>query len=97
MAPFAPSSIPFINGWVGMVLMYQLAWFLSQLAAAVHVWLAQQTRLIGGKTDIVMMLNGVAGLSIEPLMPSPLPLESIWSIVSKLIFFIDDYAHSSIF
>jgi Amt family ammonium transporter len=42
------------------------------------------TRIIGGKTDIIMMLNGaLAGLvsiTAEPLMPSPLAAICIGAI-----------------
>ena len=48
------------------------------------------TRLLGGKTDIVMMLNGaLAGLvaiTAEPLMPSPVLAIVIGSIGAKNVF-----------
>ena len=49
------------------------------------------TRLIGGKTDIVMMLNGaLAGLvsiTAEPLMPSPLMALIIGSIGGVIMYY----------
>ncbi|PPR54692.1 MAG: Ammonium transporter NrgA [Alphaproteobacteria bacterium MarineAlpha5_Bin6] len=49
------------------------------------------TRLIGGKTDIVMMLNGaLAGLvsiTAEPLMPSPLMAIIIGSIGGVIMYY----------
>ena len=49
------------------------------------------TRLIGGKTDIVMMLNGaLAGLvsiTAEPLMPSPLLSIFIGAIGGVIMFY----------
>ena len=49
------------------------------------------TRLIGGKTDIVMMLNGaLAGLvsiTAEPLMPSPLLSIFIGAIGGVIVYF----------
>ena len=52
---------------------------------------AALTRVIGGKTDIIMMLNGaLAGLvaiTAEPLMPSPLLAIVIGSIGSVIMYF----------
>tara|TARA_B100000029_G_scaffold154548_1_gene149837 strand:+ start:386 stop:1675 length:1290 start_codon:yes stop_codon:yes gene_type:complete len=49
------------------------------------------TRLLGGKTDIIMMLNGaLAGLvaiTAEPLMPSPILAILIGSIGSVIMYF----------
>ena len=49
------------------------------------------TRLLGGKTDIVMMLNGaLAGLvaiTAEPLMPSPVSAIVIGSIGAVIMYF----------
>ena len=49
------------------------------------------TRLIGGKTDIIMMLNGaLAGLvaiTAEPLTPSPLLAIVIGSIGAVIMYF----------
>ena len=49
------------------------------------------TRLVGGKTDIIMMLNGaLAGLvsiTAEPLMPSPLAAIFIGAIGGVIMYF----------
>ena len=56
------------------------------------------TRLIGGKTDIVMMLNGaLAGLvaiTAEPLMPSPVLAIVIGSIGAIIMYFGTKYLES---
>ena len=49
------------------------------------------TRLVGGKTDIVMMLNGaLAGLvsiTAEPLMPSPLLSIGIGAVGGIIMYY----------
>ena len=59
--------------------------------AAGTVTAAVVTRLLGGKTDIIMMLNGaLAGLvaiTAEPLTPSPLLAILIGSIGSLIMYF----------
>ena len=56
------------------------------------------TRLIGGKTDIVMMLNGaLAGLvsiTAEPLMPSPLLSIFIGAIGGVIMFYGTQFLNS---
>ena len=59
--------------------------------AAGTVTAALITRLLGGKTDIIMMLNGaLAGLvaiTAEPLTPSPLFAILVGSIGSLIMYF----------
>ena len=59
--------------------------------AAGCVTAALVTRLIGGKTDVVMMLNGsLAGLvsiTAEPLAPSPMLAIGIGSVGSTIMYF----------
>jgi Amt family ammonium transporter len=59
--------------------------------AAGCVTAALVTRLIGGKTDVVMMLNGaLAGLvsiTAEPLAPSPMLAIGIGSVGSIIMYF----------
>jgi len=59
--------------------------------AAGCVTAALVTRLIGGKTDVVMMLNGaLAGLvsiTAEPLAPSPMLAISVGSVGSIIMYF----------
>ena len=49
------------------------------------------SRLIGGKTDVVMMLNGaiagLVGITAEPLTPSPLASIFIGAIAGLLMYF----------
>jgi Amt family ammonium transporter len=49
------------------------------------------TRILGGKTDIIMMLNGaLAGLvsiTAEPLMPSPMLSIVIGAIGGVIMYF----------
>ena len=56
------------------------------------------TRLIGGKTDIVMMLNGaLAGLvsiTAEPLMPSPLLAIGIGAIGGIIMYYGTNFLNS---
>ena len=64
----------------------------TQLAACGGVIAgAMITRLIGGKTDVVMMLNGaLAGLvsiTAEPLMPSPILAIGIGAIGGVIMYF----------
>jgi len=52
---------------------------------------ATVSRVIGGKTDVVMMLNGaiagVVGITAEPLTPSPLAAIFIGAIAGVLMYF----------
>ncbi len=52
---------------------------------------ATVSRLIGGKTDVVMMLNGaiagLVGITAEPLTPSPLAAIFIGAIAGVLMYF----------
>ena len=54
------------------------------------VW-AGITRLLRGKTDVIMMLNGALGglvaITAEPLMPSPIAAIIIGGIGGALVFF----------
>ena len=56
------------------------------------------TRLIGGKTDIVMMLNGaLAGLvsiTAEPLMPSPLLAIAIGAVGGIIMYYGTNFLNS---
>ncbi len=56
------------------------------------------TRLIGGKTDIVMMLNGaLAGLvsiTAEPLMPSPLLAIGIGAVGGVIMYYGTNFLNS---
>ncbi|MDB9985754.1 ammonium transporter [Pelagibacterales bacterium] len=56
------------------------------------------TRLVGGKTDIIMMLNGaLAGLvsiTAEPLMPSPLAAIFIGAIGGVIMYFGTNFLNS---
>ena len=56
------------------------------------------TRLIGGKTDIVMMLNGaLAGLvsiTAEPLMPSPLLAIAIGAVGGVIMYYGTNFLNS---
>ena len=56
------------------------------------------TRIIGGKTDIIMMLNGaLAGLvsiTAEPLMPSPLAAICIGAIGGVIMYFGTNFLNS---
>ena len=56
------------------------------------------TRLIGGKTDIVMMLNGaLAGLvsiTAEPLMPSPLLAIGIGAVGGIIMYYGTNFLNS---
>ena len=56
------------------------------------------TRVIGGKTDIIMMLNGaLAGLvsiTAEPLMPSPLAAIFIGAIGGVIMYFGTNFLNS---
>ena len=56
------------------------------------------TRLVGGKTDIIMMLNGaLAGLvsiTAEPLMPSPLAAIFIGAIGGVIMYFGTSWLNS---
>ena len=56
------------------------------------------TRIIGGKTDIIMMLNGaLAGLvsiTAEPLMPSPLAAIFIGAIGGVIMYFGTNFLNS---
>ena len=49
------------------------------------------SRLIGGKTDVVMMLNGaiagLVGITAEPLTPSPLAAIFIGAVAGLLMYF----------
>ena len=92
-------------GWFGFNGFSQLAMgtfddvnAISKIAVNTHlagaagtVTAAVVTRLLGGKTDIVMMLNGaLAGLvaiTAEPLTPSPLLAILIGSIGSLIMYF----------
>ena len=92
-------------GWFGFNGFSQLAMgtfddvnAISKIAVNTHlagaagtVSAAAITRLIGGKTDIIMMLNGaLAGLvaiTAEPLTPSPLVAILIGSIGSLIMYF----------
>ncbi len=92
-------------GWFGFNGFSQLAMgtfddvnAISKIAVNTHlagaagtVSAAVITRLIGGKTDIIMMLNGaLAGLvaiTAEPLTPSPLVAILIGSIGSLIMYF----------
>ena len=66
--------------------------------AAGCVTAALVTRLIGGKTDVVMMLNGaLAGLvsiTAEPLAPSPLLAIGIGSVGSLVMYFGTNWLNS---
>ena len=52
---------------------------------------ATVSRLIGGKTDVVMMLNGaiagLVGITAEPLTPSPFAAILIGAIAGVLMYF----------
>ena len=92
-------------GWFGFNGFSQLAMgtfddvnAISKIAVNTHlagaagtVTAAVITRLLGGKTDIIMMLNGaLAGLvaiTAEPLMPSPILAILIGSIGSIIMYF----------
>jgi len=92
-------------GWFGFNGFSQLAMgtfsdvnAISKIAVNTHlagaagtVTAAAVTRLIGGKTDIVMMLNGaLAGLvaiTAEPLTPSPLLAIAIGAVGSIIMYF----------
>ena len=49
------------------------------------------SRLVGGKTDVVMMLNGALGglvaITAEPLAPSPLLAIIIGAIGGLIVFY----------
>ena len=66
--------------------------------AAGTVTAALVTRLIGGKTDIIMMLNGaLAGLvaiTAEPLNPSPILAMVIGSIGAIIMYFVTKFLES---
>ena len=56
------------------------------------------TRLIGGKTDIVMMLNGalagLVSLTAEPLMPSPLLAIGIGAVGGVIMYYGTNFLNS---
>jgi len=66
--------------------------------AAGCVTAALVTRLIGGKTDVIMMLNGaLAGLvsiTAEPLAPSPLLAIGIGAVGSLVMYFGTNWLNS---
>jgi Amt family ammonium transporter len=66
--------------------------------AAGCVTAALVTRLIGGKTDVVMMLNGaLAGLvsiTAEPLAPSPMLAIGIGAVGSIIMYFGTNWLNS---
>ena len=87
MTPFARSSIPLATlgvfilwlGWFGFNGGSLASGTLEDVSAVATIyinlvkrwWLATVSRVIGGKTDVVMMLNGaiagLVGITAEPL------------------------------
>src|SRR6056300_1576171 len=93
LVPFAASSIPLVTlgTFDDVTAISKIAVNTHLAGAAGTVTAALVTRLIGGKTDIIMMLNGaLAGLvaiTAEPLNPSPILAMVIGSIGAIIMYF----------